>query len=178
MVNWAKGIDKTTGRPIIDLEAADYWSEGKPKLVFPGTQGAHNWHPMSFNPKTGLAYIPQHTTAEHFTGKKVADKSTRFKWNIGVEIPRGSGRYRRARGTRETVSRRLDLGSGATERNLVGSLPDDEQRRHHDHRRQPRIPGQFLRRTERLCRRQRQTPVEPASVECGGCRTDHLCRQG
>ena len=87
IVNWAKGIDKTTGRPIIDLEAADYWSEGKPKLVFPGTQGAHNWHPMSFNPKTGLAYIPQHTTAEHFTGKKVADKSTRFKWNIGVEIP-------------------------------------------------------------------------------------------
>ena len=57
------GIAKTTGRPIFDAEAANYWTKGEAKLVFPGSQGAHNWHPMSFNPRSGLGYIPQHTTA-------------------------------------------------------------------------------------------------------------------
>jgi quinohemoprotein ethanol dehydrogenase len=62
IVTWAKGIDKASGRPIFDAEAA-YWTRGEAKLVFPGSQDAHNWHPMSFNPQTGLAYFPQHTTA-------------------------------------------------------------------------------------------------------------------
>ncbi|MGB4910974.1 MAG: hypothetical protein WBO95_02360 [Candidatus Dechloromonas phosphoritropha] len=57
------GIAKTTGRPIFDAEAANYWTKGEAKLVFPGSQGAHNWHPMSFNRQTGLVFIPQHTTA-------------------------------------------------------------------------------------------------------------------
>ena len=26
--------------------------------VIPGPTGAHNWHPMAFNPDTGLVYIP------------------------------------------------------------------------------------------------------------------------
>ncbi len=29
-----------------------------PKLVFPSPAGGHNWHPMAFNPETGLVYIP------------------------------------------------------------------------------------------------------------------------
>ena len=65
-VTWAKGIDPKTGRPIVDTEAADYWTNNEPKTVFPGSQGAHNWPPMSFNPQTGLVYIPQQVTMEHF----------------------------------------------------------------------------------------------------------------
>ena len=39
--------------------------------VSPGPLGAHNWHAMSFNPKTGLAYYPaMHITAS-FTDKGI-----------------------------------------------------------------------------------------------------------
>jgi len=54
-VTWAKGIDQKTGRPIINTEV----KYGKdPTPVSPGGGGAHNWSPMSFNPQTGLVYIP------------------------------------------------------------------------------------------------------------------------
>ncbi len=49
--NWAKGID-ANGRPILDPEAADYTTG--PKIVFPATTGARNWHPASYDPATGL----------------------------------------------------------------------------------------------------------------------------
>ncbi|MFO1409735.1 MAG: c-type cytochrome [Steroidobacteraceae bacterium] len=54
-VNWAKGIDAKTGRPIPN-PAADY--HGGAKLVYPSQAGAHNWQPMSYDPDTGLVYIP------------------------------------------------------------------------------------------------------------------------
>jgi quinohemoprotein ethanol dehydrogenase len=56
-VNWATSVDLKTGRPIETPEARFK----DPKQVFismPGPYGAHNWHPMSFSPKTGLVYIP------------------------------------------------------------------------------------------------------------------------
>lgn len=54
-VNWAKGVDLATGRPVF-TEVADYST--KPKNVYPSWAGAHTWNPMSFSPKTGLVYIP------------------------------------------------------------------------------------------------------------------------
>ena len=55
-VTWAKRIDLKTGRPVVDMEKAD-WTKG-PKLMMPGPLGGHNWMPMSYNPQTGLTYIP------------------------------------------------------------------------------------------------------------------------
>ena len=55
---WAKGIDPKTGRPIVNPEAY-YGTE--PIQITPGGGGAHNWSPMSFNPTTGLTYIPTST---------------------------------------------------------------------------------------------------------------------
>jgi PQQ-dependent dehydrogenase (methanol/ethanol family) len=57
-VNWAKGIDAKTGRPIVNTEAL-YGTD--PISISPGGGGAHNWSPMSFNPVTGLVYIPTST---------------------------------------------------------------------------------------------------------------------
>jgi quinohemoprotein ethanol dehydrogenase len=54
-VNWASRVDPKTGRPEI---TGDAWYEKEPKLIFPSSFGGHNWMPMSFSPKTGLAYIP------------------------------------------------------------------------------------------------------------------------
>ena len=52
---WASHIDLETGRPV-KTELADY--DEAEKLIFPGALGGHNWMPMSYNPNTGLVYIP------------------------------------------------------------------------------------------------------------------------
>ena len=54
-VNWATGIDPETGRPV-EVHGARYVDEMA--LVFPSAHGGHNWHPMAYNPATGLVYVP------------------------------------------------------------------------------------------------------------------------
>ena len=56
-VNWADHVDLKTGRPVINTELARY-SATDPKFVYPTNMGAHNWQPMSFDPTTGIVYIP------------------------------------------------------------------------------------------------------------------------
>src|SRR6516165_7878483 len=53
-VNWAKGLNDS-GRPLVNPEA---YYDTEPVAVYPTGGGAHNWAPMSFNPNTGLVYIP------------------------------------------------------------------------------------------------------------------------
>jgi quinohemoprotein ethanol dehydrogenase len=53
-VNWASGYDKN-GRPIETPEARVV---DRPREIIPSAYGARNWHPMSFNPTTGLVYMP------------------------------------------------------------------------------------------------------------------------
>ncbi|MDT7828214.1 PQQ-dependent dehydrogenase, methanol/ethanol family [Pricia sp. S334] len=53
--NWAKKIDKTTGRPV-ESEFARYPNMNS--QISPTASGGHNWQPMAYNPKTGLVYIP------------------------------------------------------------------------------------------------------------------------
>ena len=54
-VNWAKGLDEATGRPIVNAEA--YYAADT-VAISPAQGGGHNWSPMSYNPGTGLVYIP------------------------------------------------------------------------------------------------------------------------
>ena len=61
-VNWASKIDLTTGRPV---ENPGVRYEKKRATILPGPLGAHNWPPMSYNPETGLVYIP--TIHQSFT---------------------------------------------------------------------------------------------------------------
>ena len=55
-VSWAKGLDEATGRPIVNEDA--YYDKTSAAVVQPGPNGGHNWAPMSFNPTTGLVYVP------------------------------------------------------------------------------------------------------------------------
>jgi len=59
-VTWATGIDPESGRPI-EAPNARYTETGGAWLA-PGPFGAHNWHAMSWNPQTGLVYIPGQNT--------------------------------------------------------------------------------------------------------------------
>jgi quinohemoprotein ethanol dehydrogenase len=54
-INWAKGIDTITGRPMENVFSR-YTNQNAE--IFPGPVGAHSWHPMAFNLKTKLMYIP------------------------------------------------------------------------------------------------------------------------
>ena len=54
-VSWASHYDMRTGRPV-EVPGQDFADE--PATVFPSGMGAHNWHPMSYSPRTGLVYIP------------------------------------------------------------------------------------------------------------------------
>jgi len=54
--NWATRVDLDSGRPAMDAAASDY--AAGPKIVFPATPGARNWHPGSYDPDSGLYYAP------------------------------------------------------------------------------------------------------------------------
>jgi quinohemoprotein ethanol dehydrogenase len=82
-VTWASTIDLTTGRPV-EQSSAQYESADKPAIVSPGPGGAHSWQPMSFNPETGLVYIPvldsgfAYRAAAAFARNNIA-------WNTGID---------------------------------------------------------------------------------------------
>ena len=81
VVNWAKGIDPKTGRPIVNPDAA-YGAE--PIVLSPSPYGGHNWAPMSFNPATGLVYIP---TTLSSIWKFSVDQNFTYRpgqWNLGI----------------------------------------------------------------------------------------------
>ncbi|MEH3107579.1 MAG: PQQ-dependent dehydrogenase, methanol/ethanol family [Sphingomonas fennica] len=52
--NWASRIDPATGRPDL-LPEGDYATG--PKIVWPATIGAHNWHPMAWDPVRRLMFF-------------------------------------------------------------------------------------------------------------------------
>jgi len=54
-INWATHVDMETGRPV-ERPGARY--EDGSERISPTPAGAHTWHAMSYNPQTGLVYIP------------------------------------------------------------------------------------------------------------------------
>ena len=75
-VNWAAGIDITTGRPI-EFREARYSEHGGEFVGKPAAFGSHNWHPMAYSLKTGLVYLPTQEVPFAFTD------DTNFKFNPG-----------------------------------------------------------------------------------------------
>jgi PQQ-dependent dehydrogenase (methanol/ethanol family) len=54
-VTWSSGVNLKTGRPTVNPEAR-YGTDTV--TVMPGPGGGHVWPPWSYNPTTGLVYIP------------------------------------------------------------------------------------------------------------------------
>ena len=86
-VTWAAGVDLKTGRPI-EIPAARY--DNGPAVVFPSPFGGHNWHPMSFNPKTGLVYIPamEIPFVYNLDPRGFKHAPGLGNWNLGLDAPR------------------------------------------------------------------------------------------
>jgi quinohemoprotein ethanol dehydrogenase len=64
-VTWAAGLDPATGRPI-EAPGTLARYDGDGTFISPSNLGAHNWPAMSFNPGTGLAYIPANNNSFFF----------------------------------------------------------------------------------------------------------------
>lgn len=80
--NWATGVDKKTGRPI---ENPDVYYKDKMAVIWPAQVGGHNWQPMTFNPQTGLVYIPVIDAAAVY----VQDNPLTYRpglWNTGIDF--------------------------------------------------------------------------------------------
>jgi alcohol dehydrogenase (cytochrome c)/quinohemoprotein ethanol dehydrogenase len=87
-VNWAFGIDQETGRPI-ENPAARYDKTGKAFAVQPSSGGAHNWHPMAFNPATGLVYLSSSNSALVYAYDRTWDPNPLVS-NLGIDPAAGA----------------------------------------------------------------------------------------
>jgi len=86
-VTWATGVDMKTGRPV-ETKQARYGTART--TLQPGPGGAHNWQPMSFNPATGLVYIPAVESGFVY----VRDPKYVYlprAWNLGVDLAAAFG---------------------------------------------------------------------------------------
>ncbi|MGE0337206.1 MAG: PQQ-binding-like beta-propeller repeat protein, partial [Gammaproteobacteria bacterium] len=87
-VTWATHVDLATGRPV---EAKGARFEDGEEVLNPSALGVHNWHAMSFNPRTGLTYIPILDVPALFTDKgvnAVSWKSPEFQFDPGLDLMR------------------------------------------------------------------------------------------
>ena len=85
-VTWASHVDLKTGRPV-EIKGARY--ENGEATIWPSPFGAHSWHPMSYNPNTGLVYIPTIEMAGVYNDKGLDLKTWRsphFKIDPGVNF--------------------------------------------------------------------------------------------
>ena len=87
-ITWATSIDLATARPV---EVADK----RPRMgstaldICPNLLGGKNWQPMSFNPQTGLVYIPANNVCMDMTSSEVTyRKGTMY---LGKEFPAKPG---------------------------------------------------------------------------------------
>ena len=79
-VTWATGLDPKTGRPN---EAPGMRYENKEVEVAPGPAGGHAWQGMSYNPNTGLVYIPAlDSTFRYISTKEFKPELGVYNWGI------------------------------------------------------------------------------------------------
>lgn len=86
--NWAEKIDISTGKPV---EVADMrpGPNHPVKGVCPNLIGGKNWQPMSFNPETGLVYIPSNNICMDWSVSEVNYRKGVFY--LGAEFPTHPG---------------------------------------------------------------------------------------
>jgi alcohol dehydrogenase (cytochrome c) len=87
-INWATGIDMNTGRPIEAPEKRPRFKV-RAKEICPNLLGGKNWQPMSFNPQTGLVYIPSINLCMDMEGAEPTYQ--RGKFYLAFEFDLGKG---------------------------------------------------------------------------------------
>jgi len=84
-VTWSTGLDPVTGRPH---EAPGMRYEKEPIEASPGPAGGHAWQAMSFNPNTGLVYVPSlDSTFKYMATKEFKPELGVYNWGIVFAPP-------------------------------------------------------------------------------------------
>lgn len=78
--SWASHIDLTTGKPV-ETEGARYIN--KPFDITPSAWGAHSWQSMSYNPQTGLVYLPTQHSASKYSAEGIDIQNWQSREFIG-----------------------------------------------------------------------------------------------
>jgi alcohol dehydrogenase (cytochrome c) len=87
-VNWAEKWDVATLRAVENPDKRP--GPGHPvKDICPNLIGGKNWQPMSFNPQTGLVYIPSNNFCMDWTVSDISYKRGLFY--LGAEFPTKEG---------------------------------------------------------------------------------------
>jgi alcohol dehydrogenase (cytochrome c) len=87
-VNWAEKWDVATLRAVENPDKRP--GPGHPvKDICPNVIGGKNWQPMSFNPQTGLVYIPSNNFCMDFSVSDISYK--RGVFYLGAEFPSKEG---------------------------------------------------------------------------------------
>ena len=88
-VNWATHIDPVSGRPV-ERNGARY--EDGFENIYPSPFGAHSWHAMSYNPGTGLVYLPTIHTSADFKDEAYDEtwRSVAFEGGTAVDWSKGA----------------------------------------------------------------------------------------
>ena len=87
-LNWAKGIDIATTRPIEDPDKRPR-PDHKVTDVCPNLICGKNWQPMSFSPDTGFVYIPTNNVCMDWSVSEVNYR--RGVFYLGAEFPTHGG---------------------------------------------------------------------------------------
>ena len=69
-INWAKGIDMSTGRPIEDPAKRPSATKNT-KNICPSAMGAKNQQPVAYSPRTGLFYVPTNNLCMDLEGVEI-----------------------------------------------------------------------------------------------------------
>jgi alcohol dehydrogenase (cytochrome c) len=70
VVNWAKGVDLKTGKPIENPEKQTS-SARNTKDICPSAMGGKNQQPVAFSPRTNLIYVPTNNLCMDYEGVQV-----------------------------------------------------------------------------------------------------------
>ncbi|MGA2549132.1 MAG: methanol/ethanol family PQQ-dependent dehydrogenase [Burkholderiaceae bacterium] len=82
-VNWASGVDMATGRPI-ETDVTKKARTGEKVVVYPSILGGKNWMPISYDPKTKLAYANTLAFGGHY--KAVPAEYKAGEWYVGMDL--------------------------------------------------------------------------------------------
>jgi alcohol dehydrogenase (cytochrome c) len=86
-VNWATGIDMKTGAPIETAgNAKRPGMKRKASNICPNLIGAKNWMPMSYDPQTGLVYIPTMNLCMDLEGIEAEYKRGAFYLGVNFDL--------------------------------------------------------------------------------------------
>ena len=100
-VTWATEVDLTTGRPV---EAAGARYEDGRSTIAPSPIGGHSWHAMSYNPLTGLVYLPTIHQSTTFTDEGInLDTWQSPRWRLATGVGRASADPPRSDGVLSTL---------------------------------------------------------------------------